>query len=84
MHLETVGNCYQLKCCDIFYEKGDRDVEENVIDCTLHSNCKALVQKRIRKGRILHLKDPAVFSIGMHSTKSSLVAMDKCIINVYK
>ena len=50
LSVETVGNCYLLKCSDILglegqkfstYEKHRMD---NTIDCMFHSDCKELMQ----------------------------------------
>ena len=54
------------------------------IDCTFHPDCKDIVHKEIRRGRILLLEDPVVFSLGVKSQKSNLVIMKKCIVKIFQ
>jgi len=78
--VETVGNCFQVVL---------RDVHGDQILASLHQSCRETVISKVRRGRIMILKDVAMFSIGGTGafTKSKnyvLVVMDHCIEQVLK
>ena len=82
LSVEQVGNCYQVTCADIQF--GFVPKEETVIQVTFHSDCKSLMQKKVRKGKIVHLKNAAVYSLGMQASMSNLVVMAECVANVIR
>lgn len=74
--IEQVGTCYQVKCCDLFHHLGN---PHSVISCTFHSDCKPILQKKIRRGKVIQVKNAGVFCVGMQSSESCLVVMASCI-----
>ena len=53
--VETVGNCFQVVL---------KDVQGETILANMHPSCRDIVIKQVRRGRILILKDVAMFSLG--------------------
>jgi hypothetical protein len=54
MHVEMVGNCYQVTLKDIV---GDE------IQATFHSDCKEQFSKQIRRGKVLVLQNVRISSV---------------------
>lgn len=77
--VETVGNCFQVNL---------RDVSGQQIMASLHPSCREIVIKQVRRGRILLLKEVAMFSCGGSGGNKFknviLVVMDHCIERVVK
>ena len=77
--VETVGNCYQVIL---------RDASENEIQASFHPSCRDIVVKQVRKGRIMILKEVAMFSMGgsagMKNKNYVLIVMNECIVQVVK
>lgn len=55
LSVETIGNCFQVML---------RDVHEDQILASMHPSCRDTVISKVRRGRIMILKDVAMFSIG--------------------
>lgn len=73
MHVEMVGNCYQVTLEDII---GDQ------IEATFHSDCKEYFAKQIRRGRILILQNVALFSLNPRNIY--LIIKADCICHIVK
>ena len=52
--VEPIGNCHMI---------GLRDCNQKSVRASFHPSCKEFVQKNVRKGRCLQLKDVGLFSI---------------------
>ena len=72
--VETVGSCFQVIL---------RDVHEDFIQASFHPSCRDMMVKQVRKGKILILKDVAIFSMGgstgLKSKNYVLIVMGECI-----
>lgn len=75
--VDQVGNCYRVKCSDVQYGKPNHEVQQSdtLICASFHSDCKDMMQKKIRKGKVLVIEKAVVYSLGMHSSQSSLVVL---------
>ena len=77
--VETVGNCFQVLM---------RDVEGETIQGSFHPSCRDVMVKQVRKGRIVILKEVAVFAMGGgqgHKIKNYvLIVMGDCVDRVVK
>lgn len=63
-----------------------KDAHEDAIEASLHSSCKEIVQSKVRKGRILIIKEAAIFTVNGSKTAKSyiLVLMSHCIDQVIR
>ena len=72
--VETVGSCFQVIL---------RDVNEDVIQASFHPSCRDIMVKQVRKGKILIMKDVAIFSMGSNTGLKGknyvLIVMGECI-----
>ena len=65
------------------------DVNGQQILASLHPTCRDIVMKQVRRGRIMILKDVAMFSLGGSGSFNKfknyvLVVMDHCIEKVVR
>jgi hypothetical protein len=64
MHVEIVGNCYQVKMQDLVGEE---------IQATFHSDCKEAFSKQIRRGKILVLQNVRLIPLYFRLRSSLLI-----------
>lgn len=72
--MEMVGNCYQVKMEDL--------LGEEQIEATFHSDCKELFQRQVRRGRIMVMRDVALFSLNPRNPY--LIVKAECVVSVVK
>ncbi len=53
MEVESVGTCFQLKLRDIF---------DDQISASFHSSTREVVNRQVRKGKIIKLKEVGIFN----------------------
>ena len=66
-----------------------RDIHGDQILSSMHPSCRDIVIKQVRRGRIMILKDVAMFSLGGSGAFNKfknfvLVVMDHCVERVVK
>ena len=80
MEVEAVGTCFQMKLRDIF---------DDVISASFHASTREVVNRQVRKGKIIKLKEVGLFNhksskMGSSQTQTILIVLGDCITEVCK
>ena len=80
IEVEAVGTCFQMKLRDIFEEE---------ISASFQSSTREVVNRQVRKGKIIKLKEVGLFNhksskLGSSQTQTILIVLSNCITEVCK